>query len=72
MTENIATKMIYVCAKCGTRLELVMPYHFPDGTRFPWTMEEMEHPDCPLQNAEDSGFPGEHVMNWKSSERVKE
>jgi hypothetical protein len=72
MTKNVATRMLYTCDKCVTKIELHMPYHFPDGTRFPWESKEVAHPECPLQYAKDSGYPGEHVMQWKMTKRVKE
>ncbi len=72
MKKTIATRFIYECKKCGTYIEVVIPYTFPDGTRFPWEMDEIRSPECPTQYAKTSGWPAAHEIKLLKTERVKE
>ena len=65
-----ASKVTYVCEKCGTKYEITIPYHFPDGTKFPWAITELNQPDCIMQYSTGSGYPGSHIVQWQKTERV--
>ena len=71
MTKANASKITYECEKCGTKYEITIPYHFPDGTKFSWQLTDAMHPNCIMQYAPESGFPADHVVQWKKTERVR-
>ena len=70
MVEYSASKVTYACDKCGTKFEITIPYHFPDGTKFPWVLTEGNTPVCIMQYAPGTGYPGDHVVQWQKTERV--
>lgn len=72
MKKNIATRFSYECKGCGTLIEVIIPYTFPDGTRFIWKMEEVRDPECPAQYTKNSGYPASHEIKCLKVGRVKE
>lgn len=65
-----ASKITYVCKQCGTKYEITVPYYFPDGSKFRWAISDCNVPECIMQYATGSGYPGAHVVHWTKTERI--